>query len=103
MSGNGNKHAFPETEKNELYRAIFERRDIKDEFLPHKISKEILMKILNAAHHAGSVGFMQPRNFIIIEDEQVKRNIKGIFNQENAKACEKHEVGKCWVVIPLKK
>jgi len=88
MPINLKKHAFPEIEKNGLYRAIFERRDIREEFLPHKVAKKVLMKILNAAHHAGSVGFMQPWNFIVIQDGKIKSKVKKIFVRENKKANE---------------
>lgn len=86
MQKNGNRHAFGDAEKRGVYRAIHERRDIRKEFLPRKISKKILMKLLNAAHHAGSVGFMQPWNFIVIEDAKIKRKIKNIFLKENERA-----------------
>jgi len=91
MHKNCNKHAFSEIEKTGLYRAIFERRDIRNEFLPHRIAKKVLMKILNAAHHAGSVGFMQPWNFIIIQDSEIKRKVKKIFNHENMRAKRKYK------------
>ena len=86
MHQNGKGLGFSVGEKNGLYRAIFERRDIRKEFLPLKIPKKVLMKILNAAHHAGSVGFMQPWNFVVIDDPKVKKNIKGIFLKANEKA-----------------
>ena len=44
------------------------------------------MKLLNAAHHAGSVGFMQPWNFVVIMDKKIKQTVKGIFRVENEKA-----------------
>ena len=43
---------------------------------------EILSKILNAAHHAPSVGFSQPWNFILIKDSQTKDRIKESFEKE---------------------
>lgn len=86
MQKNGNRHAFGDAEKRGVYRAIHERRDIRKEFLPRKISKKILMKLLDAAHHAGSVGFMQPWNFIVIEDTKIKKKIKNIFLKENERA-----------------
>lgn len=44
------------------------------------------MRLLNAAHHAGSVGFMQPWNFILIQDPQTKRRVKALFDRANADA-----------------
>ncbi len=86
MERNENEHVFDDAEKKGVYRAIYERRDIRAEFLPRKISKKILMKILDAAHHAGSVGFMQPWNFIVIENAKIKRKVKNIFLKENEQA-----------------
>jgi 5,6-dimethylbenzimidazole synthase len=77
---------FSETQKKGVYRAIYERRDIRKEFLPKAIPKKILLKLMKAAHHAGSVGFMQPWNFIVIEDQAIKSQVKKIFQAENAKA-----------------
>ena len=84
---NGHKsHVFPDSEKRGVYRAIYERRDIRKEFLSKAIPRRVLMKLLDAAHHAGSVGFMQPWNFVVISDAKIKQKIKNIFRVENEKA-----------------
>jgi len=70
---------FTDEEKNGLYKAIHSRRDVRSHFLPRSIEVEILSKILNAGHHAPSVGFSQPWNFILIKDPQTKRRIKNFF------------------------
>jgi len=59
-------------------------------FLSKPISKQILMKLLKAAHHAGSVGFMQPWNFIVINDGKIKAKVKQIFETENKKAARNY-------------
>ena len=51
---------FSDAEREAVYRAIFERRDVRRNFLPFPIPDEMLARLLNAAHHAGSVEFMQP-------------------------------------------
>jgi len=81
---------FSTQDRDAVYKAIFSRRDIRGEFLPEKISSKILMKLLNAAHHAGSVGFMQPWNFIVVENKGIKKRIKEIFLKENKKASENY-------------
>ena len=53
MMGNN----FNEQEKDGLYKAIFSRRDVRSHFTSEPIDDEILTRILNAAHHAPSVGF----------------------------------------------
>ena len=41
-----------------------------------------MSRILNAAHHAPSVGFSQPWNFILIKDITTKKKIKDSFEEE---------------------
>lgn len=86
--------AFTSIEKKAFYRAVYERRDIRREFLPKAIPPTVLKKILKAAHHAGSVGFMQPWNFIVIQDPSVKQKVKEIFIKENNKAVNNYSGGK---------
>ena len=83
-------HSFSKEEKSGVYRAIHQRRDVRKEFLSKRISKRILMKIFNAAHHAGSVGFMQPWNFVVINDDKIKKKIKAIFLREHKRAKENY-------------
>lgn len=83
---NLNQHQFSDAEQRGVYRAIHERRDVRAQFLPNPIPPEVLARILQAAHHAPSVGFMQPWDFIVIESLEVRQKIKIIFDQENHKA-----------------
>ncbi len=76
-------HEFSPADKSGLYKAIYERRDVRRDFLPDLVPEEILNKLLDAAHHAGSVGFMQPWSFIVIRDVQVKTSIKALFERAN--------------------
>ena len=73
---------FTDEEKKGLYKAIHSRRDVRSHFTPRLIEDEVLSKILNAAHHAPSVGFSQPWNFILIKDSQTKARIKESFEKE---------------------
>ena len=70
---------FTEEEKKGLYKAIHSRRDVRSHFSPKPIKEHILTKILNAGHHAPSVGFSQPWNFILIKDPKTKGKIKISF------------------------
>jgi 5,6-dimethylbenzimidazole synthase len=69
---------FEESARAAVYHAIFTRRDIRGGFLPDPVPDEILARILLAAHHAPSVGFMQPWNFIVIRDSQSKADIRDL-------------------------
>ncbi len=73
-----------------IYEAIYLRRDIR-KFRPEPVPDEVLYRILDAAHHAGSVGFMQPWDFIIIRDLAIRRSVKDVFERENARAGEKYK------------
>ena len=75
--------AFSAEEREAVYRAIFERRDVRKNFLPDRIPEETLRRILLAAHHAGSVGYMQPWDFLIIQDSDTKHAVKNLFVQAN--------------------
>ncbi len=72
-----------------LYEAIYSRRDIR-KFRPGPVPAEVLHRILDAAHHAGSVGFMQPWNFIVIRDPEIRGRVKASFDRENARASENY-------------
>ncbi|MDO8252720.1 MAG: nitroreductase family protein, partial [Rhodoferax sp.] len=51
--------AFSAAERSAVYRAIFERRDMRH-FAGGTVAPELMRRLLTAAHHAPSVGFMQP-------------------------------------------
>ncbi len=73
----------------ELYEAIYSRRDIR-RFRPDPVDSAVLHHILNAAHHAGSVGFMQPWNFILIREIETPRRVMAMFERENARGAENY-------------
>jgi len=73
---------FSTQEKSGLYKAIYTRRDVRSHFDSRPINDEVLARILNAAHHAPSVGFSQPWNFILIRDMATKLKVKESFEQE---------------------
>jgi len=79
---------FSNDEKIGLYKAIFSRRDVRSRFISRSIDNQTLSKILNAAHHAPSVGFSQPWNFILIKDKKTKKKIKDSFNEERIRSSQ---------------
>src|SRR5437870_4930833 len=81
------KHAFPTAWRRGVYEAIARRRDMRS-FLPDPIPPETLARILGAAHHAGSVGFVQPWNFIVIEDRALRRTIRAHVEAERLRAAQ---------------
>lgn len=86
-----NNQHFSDADRQGLYRAIHERRDVRSQFLPDPIPDEVLARLLKAAHHAPSVGFMQPWDFIVIDSLEVKQTIKDLYLRENEKAANNYE------------
>ncbi|MFZ2101394.1 MAG: 5,6-dimethylbenzimidazole synthase [Oricola sp.] len=78
--------AFCENDRRAVYRAIETRRDVRDQFLPDDLSGDLLRRLLEAAHRAPSVGFMQPWNFIVIRDHAQRERVAGLFRSANEEA-----------------
>ncbi len=78
-------HEFSPQKKQGLYEAIYKRRDIRH-FNSSPIDPTVLGRVLDAAHHAGSVGFMQPWNFLVINDQKLKEKVAYNFKEASATA-----------------
>src|SRR6202030_1961569 len=74
---------FSSVEKELIQRVIYARRDIR-QFRSAPIAADVLTRILEAAHAAPLVGFMQPWNFILVQSPEIRRQIKESFNTVNA-------------------
>ena len=81
---------FSDAERAGLYRAIYERRDVRSQFLPDPIPRPVLARLLKAAHHAPSVGFMQPWDFILIDSLELRQQVLASYEKENAKAADNY-------------
>lgn len=82
---------FSDHERAAVYKAIETRRDVRDEFLPDPVPEEVMGRLLKAAHHAPSVGFMQPWNFIVIRDAARRQEAWRLFNAANEEAATMFE------------
>ncbi len=72
-----------------VYEAIRGRRDVR-RFRSDPVPDEVLVRILDAAHHAGSVGFMQPWNFLVIRSLEVRSKVFDVFDRENTRAADNY-------------
>lgn len=72
-------HSFEQTARQAVYRAIFTRRDVRSHFSPEPLEDDVLARLLLAAHHAPSVGYMQPWNFIVIRDMARRERVRDLF------------------------
>ena len=82
---------FSDEERRAVYRAIYERRDVRGQFLPDPVPDDVLGRVLDAAHHAPSVGFMQPWDFIVIRDLTVRQRVYRNFECASKRAAEAYE------------
>ena len=80
------ENALSDQDRAGLYRAILTRRDVRSQFLPDAIADDVLARVLVAAHHAPSVGFMQPWSFILVRSRQVREQVKAAFEAANQEA-----------------
>jgi 5,6-dimethylbenzimidazole synthase len=76
--------AFSHVEREALHKIMRSRRDIRC-FRPEPIPDAILRRILEMAHLAPSVGFMQPWNFVLISSLPIRRQVKALFEATNAR------------------
>ena len=74
-------HAFSLPEQQAVYRAIFERRDMRH-FSGGSVPDDQLQRLLAAAHHAPSVGFMQPWRFIRVRSRALRESLHALVEQE---------------------
>lgn len=91
-----------DAERAGVYRAIFTRRDTRGEFLPDPVPDEMLARLLVAAHHAPSVGFMQPWSFVVVRDLDVRKRVHEAFVKAHDEAALMFPEGKRDVYRALK-
>jgi 5,6-dimethylbenzimidazole synthase len=82
---------FTQSELRGVYRAIRERRDVRSGFLPEPLTEPVLGRLLEAAHHAPSVGLMQPWRFILIRAIEIRKAVHDIFLRSNQAALNSYE------------
>lgn len=72
---------FDDAERAAVYRAIYERRDMRH-FVPGPVEPATLARLLDAAHHAPSVGFMQPWRIVRITDTSLRAQLQEAVERE---------------------
>ncbi|MDO3399890.1 5,6-dimethylbenzimidazole synthase [Mycolicibacterium neoaurum] len=82
------EHAFSAQERQAVYRAIAERRDMRRFIAGAIIEPELLARLLQAAHAAPSVGLMQPWRFIRITDGALREAMHALVDKERLRTAE---------------
>ncbi|MET8245183.1 nicotinate-nucleotide--dimethylbenzimidazole phosphoribosyltransferase [Streptomyces sp. NPDC005202] len=64
---------YDEAEREAVLKVMRERRDIRNGFRSDPIPHEVLLRVLEAAHTAPSVGHSQPWDFVVIRSAETRR------------------------------
>ncbi|MEU6091147.1 nicotinate-nucleotide--dimethylbenzimidazole phosphoribosyltransferase [Streptomyces sp. NPDC047085] len=65
--------AYDDVEREAVLKVMRERRDIRNGFRSDPIPHEVLLRVLEAAHTAPSVGHSQPWDFVVIRSTDTRR------------------------------
>ncbi len=74
-------HRYSDAEIAAVKRAIRERRDMRH-FLPDPLPAGLVERLVEAAHLAPSVGYMQPWRFVRVRDAERRARIHALVEQE---------------------
>ncbi|MEU7554152.1 nicotinate-nucleotide--dimethylbenzimidazole phosphoribosyltransferase [Streptomyces sp. NPDC044571] len=74
--------AYDDAEREAVLRVIRERRDIRNGFRTDPIPHEVLLRVLEAAHHAPSVGHSQPWDFVVIRSAETRRTMHELAQRQ---------------------
>ncbi|MFF4397692.1 nicotinate-nucleotide--dimethylbenzimidazole phosphoribosyltransferase [Streptomyces sp. NPDC001480] len=66
---------YDDAEREAVLRVMRERRDIRNGFRGDPIPHEVLLRVLEAAHTAPSVGHSQPWDFVVIRSAETRRSM----------------------------
>ncbi|MGW2601577.1 nicotinate-nucleotide--dimethylbenzimidazole phosphoribosyltransferase [Streptomyces klenkii] len=64
---------YGDAEREAVHRVMRERRDIRNGFRTDPIPHEVLLRVLEAAHTAPSVGHSQPWDFVVIRSAETRQ------------------------------
>ncbi|WP_327282566.1 nicotinate-nucleotide--dimethylbenzimidazole phosphoribosyltransferase [Streptomyces sp. NBC_01205] len=74
--------AYADAEREAVLRVMRERRDIRNGFRTDPIPHEVLLRVLEAAHHAPSVGHSQPWDFVVIRSAETRRTMHELAQRQ---------------------
>lgn len=75
---------YTDSERAGIYRAIRERRDVRSGFLPDPLPQQLLLRLLNSAHQAPSVGLMQPWRFVVVRSRAIREQVFAAFQDASS-------------------
>lgn len=79
--------AFSAPDRAAIHRVIAQRRDMRH-FVGGTVDDDVLARLLTAAHHAPSVGLMQPWRFIRVIDPALRQGVHDLVETERERTAE---------------
>ncbi|MCQ6554279.1 nicotinate-nucleotide--dimethylbenzimidazole phosphoribosyltransferase [Streptomyces sp. C10-9-1] len=73
---------YDEAERQAVLRVMRERRDIRNGFRSDPIPHDVLLRVLEAAHTAPSVGHSQPWDFVVIRSAETRRTMHELAQRQ---------------------
>ncbi|MGQ4375316.1 nicotinate-nucleotide--dimethylbenzimidazole phosphoribosyltransferase [Streptomyces sp. SAS_267] len=73
---------YNDAEREAVLRVIRERRDIRNGFRSDPIPHDVLLRVLEAAHTAPSVGHSQPWDFVVIRSAETRRGMHELAQRQ---------------------
>ncbi|MFB7011317.1 MULTISPECIES: nicotinate-nucleotide--dimethylbenzimidazole phosphoribosyltransferase [unclassified Streptomyces] len=73
---------YDDAEREAVLRVMRERRDIRNGFRSDPIPHEVLLRVLEAAHTAPSVGHSQPWDFVVIRSAETRRSMHELAQRQ---------------------
>ncbi|WP_129310177.1 nicotinate-nucleotide--dimethylbenzimidazole phosphoribosyltransferase [Streptomyces sp. L2] len=74
--------AYGDAEREAVLKVMRERRDIRNGFRGDPIPHEVLLRVLEAAHTAPSVGHSQPWDFVVIRSADTRRTMHELATRQ---------------------
>lgn len=84
---NKSHHQYIKSDRDAVYRVIGERRDMRH-FVNDPVDEETMQRLIEVAHQAPSVGFIQPWRIIRIKNQELRTAIYEHVNAERLKTSE---------------
>ncbi|MFG2900718.1 nicotinate-nucleotide--dimethylbenzimidazole phosphoribosyltransferase [Streptomyces zaomyceticus] len=73
---------YDDAEREAVLRVMRERRDIRNGFRSDPIPHEVLLRVLEAAHTAPSVGHSQPWDFVVIRSAETRQSMHELAQRQ---------------------
>ncbi len=81
---------YPDEARAAVHRVIAERRDIR-RFRPGEVPADVLLRVLEAAHRAPSVGLMQPWRLIVVREMATRTAVRRLARRERLRQADRFD------------